>query len=276
MRTSSGSCKTASRLFDSVHQHFNRLAIATLTAASALALAWPLSAGQTGDSSEDSSALARAASAYVVTNSNNFGTIDLKTGTYTQIGQMAGLSGVLGGLGKVRGKLYGGAIGTGNLYEIDASNGTATLVGSGNISYFVTGSTKKALYAVGQDLNLYSIGTKSGVATLIGPTGFRPAEVGGGALSSGAETLYMSAGNNYGAKLYSLDTATGAAKTIGVIGHNTGNPPMVFENDTLYAAVNFPSQKICTLNRTTGVPTCLASASGVPGYFYGLARAPSK
>jgi hypothetical protein len=213
--------------------------------------------------------------AYVVTASNDFGTIDLNTGKYSQIGHMDGLPRALGGLGIVDGKLYGGAIRTDNLYEVDASNGTVNLVGAGKISYFMTGSTTKALYAVGQDLSLYSIDTKRGVATLIGPTGFNPATAGGVALSSGSETLYMSAGTNgsAGATLYSLSTATGAARTIGFLGSGTGAPPMVFENDTLYAAFDFPSQKICTLNTTTGAPSCLASASGVPGFFYGLAPA---
>ncbi len=210
-------------------------------------------------------------SAYVVTSSNDFGSLDLTIGRYTRIGHLDGLPAALGGLGTVDGKLYGGAIRTGNLYEISASNGALRSVGTGKISYFVTGSTTNALYAVGQDLNLYSIDIKSGTATLVGPTGFNPENVGGGALSSGSETLYMSAGSNYRAKLYSLNTATGAATAIGFIGSNTGAPPMVFENKTLYAAFNFPSKKICRLDTTTAAPTCFASLSGVPGYSYGLA-----
>lgn len=212
--------------------------------------------------------------AYVVTSSNAFGTIDLNTGKYTQIGQMGGLPGALGGLGTLDGKLYGGAIRTGVLYQVNPLNGSATSVGTGTISYFVTGSTTNGLYAVGQDMSLYFINAATGATTQIGPTGLTPSEVGGGSLSSGSGTLYMSVASNYRAELYSLNTATGAATRIGHIGSNTGAPPMVFENDTLYAAVNFPSQKICTLNTTTGAPTCLARASGVPGYFYGLAPAP--
>ncbi|MFZ0798321.1 MAG: hypothetical protein WAM98_11100 [Terriglobales bacterium] len=241
-----------------------------------LALACPISAaqrGDSGDSDKNSSVTTATLRAYVVTSSNSFGTIDLKNGTYTQIGQMSGLPGALGGLGEVDGKLYGGAIRTGNLYRIDASNGTVTLVGTGEISYFVTGSTTNGLYAVGQDLNLYSIDAQTGAATLIGPTGFNPADAGGGSLSSGSETLYLSLGTlgSYAVSLYSLNTTTGAATTIGPIASNTGAPPMVFENGRLYATFNFPSQEICTLNTSTGAPTCFASASGVPGYFSGLA-----
>jgi len=273
---STGPAQPASKLSELSPCHFNRFAIATIVAVSSLIFAGPIGVGQTTDL-QDSSAPTAPPTAYVVTSSNGFGTIDLNTGTYAKIAQMAGLSGPLGGLGQVDGKLYGGAIRTGDLYEIDVLNGAATLVGNGKLSYWVTGSAKNALYAVGQDLNLYSIDTKNGIAKLIGPTGFDPATAGGGALSSGSETLYFSlvANGAPGATLYSLSTTTGAAKKIGFLGLGTGAPPIVFEGNKLYAGFNFPLQWVCMLESATGAPLrCLARASGVPGYFYGMAPAP--
>jgi hypothetical protein len=213
----------------------------------------------------------KAYSAYVATSSNDFGKLDLVTGKYQHISVMNSLPTPLGGLGRVHGKLYGGAVRTGNLYQIDRHTGSATLVGESDITYWLTGSTLGVLYAVSTDMNLYRIDPETAAATLIGATGINPENAGGGALSSGSNKLYMSEGNNYAATLYQLDTTTGAATAIGLIASNTGAPPMVFEGSVLFAGVNFPSQRVCRLDTQTGSPTCFANVSGLPGYIDGLA-----
>jgi hypothetical protein len=204
---------------------------------------------------------------YTITNSGNFGTTDLATGAYTNSGNTGVL---LGGLGVVGGRLYGGAIRTGTLYNINPLNGTATPVGTSSISYFLTGSTTSGLYAVGQDLNLYAVNPNDASVTLIGPTSLTPAQAGGATLSSGGGTFYMAAGSNYNATLYTVNVATGTAKPIGSIGQGTGAPALVFVDGALYAGFNYP-QRICTISTTTATPTCSAKASGLPGYFSGMA-----
>src|SRR5271157_4914342 len=63
--------------------------------------------------------------AYEATGNNNFGTIDLTTGAYTQIGNMGAL---LSGLGVAGGNVYGGIEGTSSLERVNLATGALTLV----------------------------------------------------------------------------------------------------------------------------------------------------
>jgi hypothetical protein len=204
--------------------------------------------------------------AYMITGSDQFGTIDLNTGVLTQLGNMGV---VLSGLGEVGGNLYGGGYsGSNTLYKVNLTNGSLTAIGNGSITYFDTGSTTSGLYALDTDfgdLNLYSVNPATGATTLIGATGLNSAvaEIG---LSTGAGTLYFADGTN----LYSLSTTTGAATLIG----GTGGPEfgaLVFENGELWGGSDFPGHGVYTLNATTGAATFVANAAGANGSFFGLA-----
>jgi hypothetical protein len=220
-----------------------------------------------------------APTAYVVTRSDQFGTIDLSTGAFNLLGNM---SQQLSGLGVSGDNLYGGASNTGNLYHVNPTNGDLTLVGSGTINYLDTGSTTGGLYAIGGPnalgaaLSLYSINPTTGAATLIGPTGLSlsTTEADTIGLSTGSGTLYFTLGpTSSTATLYSLNTTTGAATAIGGTGVDALGAE-VFENGVLYAGSNFngtTADSLYTLNVTTGAGSFVANEAGGATQFFGLA-----
>jgi hypothetical protein len=220
--------------------------------------------------------------AYVDTAADQFGTIDLNTGVFTDIGTMGQQ---LSGLGVSGGNLFGGVSGTGNLYEVNPASGSLTFVGAGTINYLDTGSTTGGLYALGglgtagSALSLYSINATTGAASLIGATGLSLSTtvVDTAGLSTGSGTLYLTFGPSFStATLYSVNTTTGAATSIG----NTGADALgaeVFEGGTLYGGANTNGvslvDSVYTLNTTTGAGTFVANESGGATQFYGLAPA---
>jgi hypothetical protein len=220
----------------------------------------------------------------MTTSSDQFGTIDLSTGAFSLSGNMGQQ---LSGLGVSGGNLYGGVTDTGNLYQVNPTNGALTLVGNGTINYIDTGSTTGGLYALGgllapgSALSLYSINPTTGAATLIGPTGLSlsTSVVDTVGLSTGSGALYLTFGPSFStASLYSVDTSTGTATSIG----NTGADALgaeVFEDGALYAGSNYNGSTLAdslyTLDTTTGAGTFVADASGGPTAFYGLAPASS-
>jgi hypothetical protein len=156
---------------------------------------------------------ARAAPVYMETGDKTFGTIDLSTGAYTNIGSSSylGTPIQLSGLGASGGDIYGGAyLGTA-LYEVDTATGALSLIGNSTENYELTGSTATGLYEFGADGNLYSINPANGAATLVGATGITLGTWDG--MSSGGSQLYVSSGTN----LYLINTSTGAGTFIGSI-----------------------------------------------------------
>ncbi len=198
--------------------------------------------------------------AYEATGSNNFGTVDLNTGVYTQIGNM-GLT--LSGLGVANGALYGGGYYSSTLYSVNPTSGALTAVGTGSIAYGLTGSTLTGLYALDTSgANLYSINPSTGATTLIGPTGISFTDYSG--FSTNSSTLYLTTLTS----LYTLNTNTGAATLVGSTGAGIG--ALVTENGILYGGVESPLS-VNTVNPATGALTFVASASGTYGNFWGLA-----
>jgi len=193
--------------------------------------------------------------------SDNWGTIDLATGAFSQTGNTGAL---LTGLGVgPGGLLYGGLDASGTLYQVNPANGNLTTVGTSSVAYNDFGSTTDGVYALDTSLNLYSVNTTTGATTLIGPTGLKVNSTIG--LSTGSETLYFTDGPT--AILYSINTSTGAATEIGSTGIKEIGA-LVYENGTLYAGSNSPSAALYTLNPATGAATLVGSASGP---FWGLA-----
>jgi len=211
--------------------------------------------------------------AYLITGSNQFGTIDLSTGVFTQTGNTGQL---LSGLGVAGGNLYGG-INTGNtLYQVDPATGTLTAVGTGSIAYADTGSTPSGLYALNclascggsPPRDLYSINPATGAATLIGSTGVGQDSTAIGMSSGTGTTLYFTSDSD----LYSLNTTTGAATLVGNTGVSAFGA-LVFEDGVLYGG-SFPGEQLYTLNTSTGAATFLTDTSGISGGFEGLAPDP--
>jgi len=201
--------------------------------------------------------------AYMTTQSNQFGIIDLNTGVFSFLGIP---SVVYAGMAVENGKLYGSDLHTlsGTLYTINPANGTPTVVGTSSLNIDTFGSTTAGLYAVGFDANLYSINSTTGAATLIGATG-----LGLGSwrqLSDNASTLYYADGVN----LYTLNTSTGAATLVGNMGGQELGA-MVEIGGILYGGQNTGGLAVDTVNTTTGLATPIAGVTGTTAAFYSLA-----
>jgi hypothetical protein len=207
--------------------------------------------------------------AYMSTGSDLFGTIDLDTGLFTELGDMGQL---LSGLGVTDGNIYGGVEGSQDLYQVNLTNGSLTLIGAGTLSgYNDFGSTLSGLYAVSTDQqDLYQVDPSTGATTLIGATGFNSscAVIG---MSTGSSALYFSCDDN----LYTLSTTTGAATLIGSMGIGGGSVgALVTEDSALWAGAN-PGNTLDTVNPTTGAATFAANVTGGDsGSFWGLTPDP--
>jgi hypothetical protein len=203
--------------------------------------------------------------AYEATGSNDFGTVDLNTGVYTEIGNM-GLR--LSGLGVANGVIYGGGYyGSSTLYSVNPTSGALTAVGMGSIAYGLTGSTLTGLYAVDNSgANLYSVNPSTGATTIIGPTGISFSGYSG--FSTNSSTLYLTTGTS----LYTVNTSTGAATLVGSTGAGIG--ALVTESGVLYGGVESPLS-VQTVNPATGALTFVANESGAPGNFWGLTPLPT-
>lgn len=176
---------------------------------------------------------------YVVDYNNQFGTVDLSTGAFTQIG--APTPEPLGGLVWVHGSLLSLSV-FGNLDKIDPLTGNVTVIGQtglgSNANQLATLDGR--LYATDVSNNLYAVDPGTGVATLIGATGIPPVTHApftfnaDGTLNLFDESLYASGGKLYAtfdafkvdpitlavtpwvnAALYEIDPSTGEAKLIG-------------------------------------------------------------
>jgi Abnormal spindle-like microcephaly-assoc'd, ASPM-SPD-2-Hydin len=195
--------------------------------------------------------------------SEDFGTINLTTGVFSQTGN-SGL--LLSGLGVgPGGLLYGGYYGGATLYQVNPANGSLTSIGTGTFDYVEFGSTTSGVYGFDGSLNLFSINTTTGADTLIGSMGLVVAGTTGA--STGSDTLYFTNGSP--AILYSINTTTAAPTEIG----NTGVSDigaMVFENGTLYAGSNGSPVSLYTLDTATGAATLVADAPSSAD-FWGLA-----
>jgi hypothetical protein len=215
--------------------------------------------------------------AYATTGDNQFGIVDLLTGVFTQSGKM----GVrLTGLGEVGGKLYGGGYASGTLYSVNPSTGALTTIGSGSLTYWATGSTKRGLFALDNsaNMNLYSINRNTGGATLVGPTGLSPTAIVEG-MSTGSDTLYVTRNSS----LYRINTTTGASTLIGTSPSGLFGPMVVVQPppttmpepppDVIFAGATNPSA-IWILNHTNGFGSFLVDATGADTNFWGLAPTP--
>jgi hypothetical protein len=202
--------------------------------------------------------------AYMSTGSFQFGTIDLNTGVFTQLGNSGQL---LSGLGTIGGNIYGGLFDSDILYQVNLVNGGLTEIGTGSINYNDTGSTTTGLYAVNYGAtDLYQVDPLTGATTLIGPTGFAPFSFGVIGMSTGSSTLYFAGGYN----LYSLSTTTGEATLIGSQGFAVG--ALVSEGGALWAGAS--PLDVYTLNTSTAAGTLVTGVTGGASTFWGLTPDP--
>jgi hypothetical protein len=110
---------------------------------------------------------------YVITapTGQQFGTLDLTTGVFTQIGPATpeGQSSLVSG---PNGDLLSLTF-SGDLESINPTTGTTTVIGATGLgdTAGVLGGIGGKVYATDLNNNLYGVNTSSGAATLIGPTG---------------------------------------------------------------------------------------------------------
>jgi hypothetical protein len=205
-------------------------------------------------------------SAYESTGGDTFGTIDLSSGVYTNIGSTSylGTPILLSGLGAFGGGVYGGGEGLTGLFKVNQGTGELTLIGNSSEPYEDTGSTTSGLYEFGKDSNLYSVNPSTGATTLIGATGI---PIGGviGMSSSGAQLFIAQLDN-----LYSINTTTGAGTLVGLTpGVYFG--AMVEIGGTYYGGSDLTSPgQVFTFDPSTAATTAGPNVTGTPYDFWGL------
>ena len=115
---------------------------------------------------------------YVVTLSQQFGTVDLATGKFSPIGN--GMPDFLSNLVWWKGTLLtlttGGANPPGSLAKINPATGQETIIGQTGLGFnaFDLGEVRGKLYLTDFGGNIYSVDPESGVATAITATGIPP------------------------------------------------------------------------------------------------------
>jgi hypothetical protein len=174
------------------------------------------------------------------------------------------------------GSAYSGPTGPATLYSISPTTGGATPVGP--IGFARVGSLDFSpidgkLYGVGFDgtsVVLITINPSTGAGTQVGPLGFagnvsvfdiafRPSDGTLFALSQGI----ANASNNHPEKLYTINTATGAATLVGALGTTppalNGNGLAFLGGTLYYGAGNVGNDNnnsaLFTLNQSTGLAT---------------------
>ncbi len=201
---------------------------------------------------------------YAMTNTGVFGTLNLSSGAFTQLGNSGVAPAGMGGFGN---SLFIAGFENHTLYLVNPANGSVTAIGNGSLTYYDLGATPSSLYAIGTDSNLYTINAATGASTLVGPTGLNISGSTLGLSSNGA-VLYLTVDSGSGSVLYSVNTTTGAATAIG----NTELSridAMVYANGLLYAAPR--NGTLYTLNTSTGAATFVANTGQI---VWGLALPP--
>jgi PEP-CTERM motif len=210
-----------------------------------------------------------APSSYLFSGSDQWGTIDLTTGAFTQLGNTGVL---LAGIGTTGGKMYGSTFEGNTFYQINAATGALATIGTSSMLYGGFGSNSTGLYGYDDStLGLYSINPSTGASTLLGSTGITLGNV--EAMSAGPGGLYLTMDYGSGSLLYLLNTTNGSSTLIG----NTGVSAiggMVWIGGVLYAGDLYTPGSVWTLDPTTGLGTFVTSASGVNAGFWGLAPSP--
>lgn len=251
--------------------------------------------------------LAASASAgpivYVINGSQQFGTVDLNTGTFQQIGANGPEPGYFGLAPGLNGSLLTFAF-SGNVYSINPGNGTPTLLGPsglddcstvvspcGPTSASTLGEAGGRIYATDLQNSLYSLNPQTGAATLIGLTGipgvpFVPGSQNpDGTFNFYDQTIFGAGGKLYSTfdafvfdfatftivnsviapKLYEINPSTGGATVVGPTGWNIG---AVFSLDGNSYAFDVSQSQVLNLNLTDGSTSFVRDfdpAAGVVG-----------
>jgi len=201
---------------------------------------------------------------YVAGSGNEFGTIDLTTGTFTPIGTLnLPANDVLYGMGfGANGNLYGlDNQSNANLWQINVTNGNVTNIGA--VGESAIGSSADAagkMFSLSQDASaiFYTLNSPSLTTNVVGATGI----TGDGlaAVNAAGTAMYTSIIPTGGGTdhIGRVDVNTGMVTDLGDSGFSvyTG----LFVQGTLYGFDGF-SDVIITINTTTGAGTQIATYS---------------
>ena len=207
---------------------------------------------------------------YIVNGSQQFGTINVATGAFQQIGPAQPEAGSFGLAAAPNGSLVTFAYSS-NLYSIKPTTGSPTLVGPTGLADCATptspcGPTSSAtlgnfagkIYATDFQNNLYNVNSVTGAATLIGATGipaipFVPGSFNDdGTINFYDEAIFGSAGDLY----ETFDAFTFDLNSFTVV--NTIVAPALYQID--------PSSGLGTLVGTTNLG--IGAVVGVDGTYY--------
>ena len=115
---------------------------------------------------------------YVVTSSQQFGTVDLATGAFHAIGSPTpdAMSNLVWGPDRVLYSLTTSGSDVGSLAKIDTRTGEVTDIGSTGLGYnaFSLAGVRGKLYLTDFSNNIYRVNPETGAATLIAATGMPP------------------------------------------------------------------------------------------------------
>jgi hypothetical protein len=195
-----------------------------------------------------------------------FGTIDLGTGLFNQIGPSnPGFIGVA----TIGNTVFGDTV-AGDLYRIDPATGNVSLIGNSGGPTFSTfaGTPGGTLYGIDITNSLYSIDPNTGSASLLGSTGLPSLAnaVYANALTANANAIYYFLAINHSTtdELYTLNPTTGHATDIGPTGVPAGSLQGIggagFVSGQLFGFDFTPAgSDIYTIDTMTGAATFVAS-----------------
>ena len=247
---------------------------------------------------------------YVVNGSQQFGTINVATGAFQQIGPAQPEAGSFGLAAAPNGSLVTFAYSS-NLYSIKPTTGSPTLVGPTGLADCATptspcGPTSSAtlgnfagkIYATDFQNNLYSVNSVTGAATLIGPTDipaipFVPGSFNDdGTINFYDEAIFGSAGDLYetfdaftfdlnsftvvntivAPALYQLDPSSGLGTLVGTTDLGIG---AVVGVDGTYYAFNDMTGQIEGLNLANGNTNFISNFDPAAGVIQGAVPVPT-
>lgn len=199
--------------------------------------------------------------------------IDLDTGVGTLIGNAGPMDGIPGLAINSAGEIYGTDRISGDIYRLDANDGTAYFVSSPGISFLdgIAFDENDVLYAVGYDppaFTLWTIDVNTGDAAPVGPTGDIMV---GLAFDPTDGQLYGSVGGflpNVADGIYRIDKNTGAATLVGTTGIGGATPDIVFDEDgSLFGSKGGGDTSLISIDKSTGAGTVVGNfgASSLSG-----------
>lgn len=247
---------------------------------------------------------------YIVNGSQQFGTVDLATGAFQQVGPAQPEAGSFGLATAPNGSLVTFAYSS-NLYSINPATGVPTLVGPtglddcatvsspcGPTSASTLGNFAGKIYATDFQNSLYSVNSVTGAATLIGPTGipgipFVPGSFNpDGTINFYDEAIFGSGGNLYvifdafvfdfntlsivgrvvNPALYQIDPLTGVATLVGPTDLGIGAVTGV---NGVYYAFNDLANQITSLNLANGNTSFVSNFEPAAGVIQGAVPVPT-